>query len=173
MNPNEIPLRLSYLNVTFKGLTYGAPDPQNLTDQDLLKMYAEAKQAAKQPLEKIMSDAREEFGENIASLLLHENYYGELKMLEVSKLCFDTGHASNGLFRGIPIQRGENLTEFYSKHKTFFNTHFPILVREHENGFEVVEGNHRVFSSIELGNTTIPAIIEQKTELPHSLKQLP
>ncbi len=175
MKPEEIPMRLSHLHVTLKGLTFAADNPNKITDDDLAKMYAEAHESACQPIEKIVSDATKKFGKNVKSLMRHEGFYGEHKIIPVAKLCFDDGHESYGHLHGIPIKRGGYLKDYYqenknitgiqesvrfiSQHKTFFRRHMSITVRKFGDKFEVAEGNHRSFTAIENGDQFIPALI--------------
>ena len=178
MQPNEIILRESYLNVVFKGLTHDAENPSRLTDDDLMRLYTEAREKAEQPMEKIISETTAEFGENVSSLLRHEGYYGVYTTVPVALLCFDDGHESYGLFHCVPIKRGERLVDFYRKnqdnpqikssvdfinsHKDFFNKQIPIIVRPFGDLFEVSEGNHRAFCAIMNQDASIPALIATK-----------
>lgn len=177
-------MRLSYLNVTFKGLTFGAANPDELTDKELLEMYRDARSIAEQPIEIIVADATEEFGENVISLTREEGFFAEYTKVPIDALCFDDGHEFYGTLHGIQIRRGDLLTDYYDKHKNhpeikesvkfikkhkeFFNRYIPITVRPYGDGFEVSSGNHRVFAAIVSGDIKIPALVctKQRPQYP-------
>lgn len=178
MKPNEILLRLSYLNVTFKGLTTEADNPDSLTHEDLLRLRQEALNHAPENFDELIAQATKEFGENVATLLRAKDLYAKRANVPVSKVCFDDGHESYGTFHNVVIQRGNLLTDFYEKHKDnpdiqksvtwirprldFFHRYIPIVVKEYGDTYEVAEGNHRVFAAIANGDTSVPVLIASK-----------
>ncbi len=188
MKPNEIPLRLSLLNVTLKGLTFGAKNPNDLSDEEIFELYKKARKEVERPFDQLMKDAEEEFGENVKTLTNHQGYYAVYKEVPTNSLHFDESHSQLEEFRGTSVKRGELLVGFYRKHKDhpelrksvdfiskhmeFFNKYVPIIVRKNGGSYEVVEGNHRVFAAIENGDELIPAIIETEDKPEDQLTSL-
>lgn len=178
MKPNEIPMRLGYINVTLKGFTHEPSEPLKITEEEIMDMYHRARSMAEQPLSRIIKNATKKYGENVSSLFRCENDYGAYDLVPISKLCFDESHESLPLFRGQSIKRGELLTDFYKsneenleikesvgfieRHKDFFNKYIPITVRKYGDKFEVIDGNHRAFCAIKHNEEYIPALVVSK-----------